>query len=155
MNKKKFLLLFVLCCALPLLAAKLVLEFGWFNRGVSSNGEWQQTEVFLLTATNALGCSDTVSFSYIIVDSFSSLFIPNIFTPNGDNLNDTFHFDELAILEISCTIFNRWGKEVYSWNELESGWDGKSSDGTELPEGSYIYVVKATGIFSVFIEVLV
>ncbi|MFM7053971.1 MAG: gliding motility-associated C-terminal domain-containing protein [Bacteroidota bacterium] len=100
----------------------------------------------LLTVTNALGCSDTVSFSYIIVDSFSSLFIPNIFTPNGDNLNDTFHFDELAIIEISCNIFNRWGKEVYSWNELESGWDGKSSDGTELPEGSYIYVVKATGI---------
>ncbi|PKM17238.1 MAG: hypothetical protein CVV11_20970 [Gammaproteobacteria bacterium HGW-Gammaproteobacteria-15] len=53
MNKKKFLLLFVLCCALPLLAAKLVLEFGWFNSGVSSKGEWQQTEVFLLTATNA------------------------------------------------------------------------------------------------------
>jgi gliding motility-associated-like protein len=100
----------------------------------------------LLTATNALGCSDTVSFSYIIVDSFSSLFIPNIFTPNGDNLNDVFHFDELAIVEISCTIFNRWGKEVYSWSELESGWDGKSTDGTELPEGSYIYVVKATGI---------
>ncbi|MFM7901502.1 MAG: gliding motility-associated C-terminal domain-containing protein, partial [Bacteroidota bacterium] len=49
-------------------------------------------------------------------------------------------------IEISCNIFNRWGKEVYSWNELESGWDGKSSDGTELPEGSYIYVVKATGI---------
>lgn len=53
MNKKKFLLLFVLCCALPLLAAKLVLEFGWFNSGVSSNGEWQQTEIFLLTATDA------------------------------------------------------------------------------------------------------
>lgn len=52
MNKKKFLLLFVLCCALPLLAAKLVLEFGWFNRGASSNGEWQQTEVFLLSKTN-------------------------------------------------------------------------------------------------------
>ncbi|MFM2190939.1 MAG: hypothetical protein RL491_1325, partial [Bacteroidota bacterium] len=100
----------------------------------------------LLTVTNALGCTDTVSFSYIIVDSYSSLFIPNIFTPNGDNLNDVFHFDELAIVEISCTIFNRWGKEVYSWSELESGWDGKSSDGTELPEGSYIYVVKATGI---------
>lgn len=51
MNKKKFLWLFVLCCALPLLAAKLVLEFGWFNRGVSSQGHWQQTEVFLLAAT--------------------------------------------------------------------------------------------------------
>jgi hypothetical protein len=51
MNKKKFLWLFVLCCVLPLLAAKLVLEFGWFNRGASSNGEWQQNEVFLLAAT--------------------------------------------------------------------------------------------------------
>lgn len=51
MNKKKFLWLFVLCCVLPLLAAKLVLEFGWFNRGVSSNGEWQQNEVFLLAAS--------------------------------------------------------------------------------------------------------
>ena len=51
MNKKKFLWLFVLCCALPLLAAKLVLEFGWFNRGVSSQGEWQQNEVFLLAPT--------------------------------------------------------------------------------------------------------
>ena len=51
MNKKKFLLLFVLCCALPLLAAKLVLEFGWFNRGVSSQGQWQQNEVFLLAPT--------------------------------------------------------------------------------------------------------
>lgn len=51
MNKKKFLWLFVLCCALPLLAAKLVLEFGWFNRGVSSQGEWQKTELFLLEAT--------------------------------------------------------------------------------------------------------
>lgn len=51
MNKKKFLLLFVLCCALPLAAAKLVLEMGWFNRGVSSHGQWQQTEVFLLPAT--------------------------------------------------------------------------------------------------------
>ncbi|GAB2927937.1 hypothetical protein [Rheinheimera gaetbuli] len=51
MNKKKFLWLFVLCSALPLLAAKLVLEFGWFNRGVSSHGQWQQAEVFLLAAT--------------------------------------------------------------------------------------------------------
>lgn len=51
MNKKKFLLLFILCCALPLAAAKLVLEMGWFSRGASSHGQWQQAEVFLLPAT--------------------------------------------------------------------------------------------------------
>lgn len=52
MNKNKFLLLFVLCCVLPLLLAKLVLEMGWFNGGVSSKGQWQQQEVFLLAASD-------------------------------------------------------------------------------------------------------
>lgn len=51
MNKHKFILLFIACCVLPLLAAKLVLTFGWFNAGVSSQGQWQQQEVFLLPAS--------------------------------------------------------------------------------------------------------
>lgn len=52
MPKKKFMSLFILCCSVPLLLAQLVLSFGWFSRGVSSEGEWQQQEVFLLPATN-------------------------------------------------------------------------------------------------------
>ncbi|MFN3709804.1 MAG: hypothetical protein ACK4GU_02485 [Alishewanella aestuarii] len=48
MNKNKFLLLFILCCALPLLLAKLVLELGWFNPGSSSRGDWLSQEVYLL-----------------------------------------------------------------------------------------------------------
>lgn len=48
MNKNKFLLLFILCCVLPLLAAKLVLELGWFNPGSASRGQWLQQEIYLL-----------------------------------------------------------------------------------------------------------
>ncbi|GAB59510.1 hypothetical protein [Rheinheimera nanhaiensis] len=48
MNKYKFMALFIGCCALPLLAAWLVLTQGWFNAGASSQGQWQQQEVFLL-----------------------------------------------------------------------------------------------------------
>jgi hypothetical protein len=48
MNKNKFMLLFVLCCVLPLAGAKLVLEMGWFNPGTSSKGHWLQQEIFLL-----------------------------------------------------------------------------------------------------------
>ena len=51
MAKHKFVGLFLLCCALPLLAAQLVLHFGWFNSGVGSKGTWQQQEVFVLPAT--------------------------------------------------------------------------------------------------------
>lgn len=48
MNKNKFMLLFVICCVLPLAAAKLVLEMGWFNPGSSSKGVWLEQEIFLL-----------------------------------------------------------------------------------------------------------
>lgn len=52
MAKNKFLLLFVLCCAVPLLFAYLVLQFGWFDRGITSNGQWQTEEVFVLEPTS-------------------------------------------------------------------------------------------------------
>lgn len=48
MNKNKFMLLFIVCCVLPLAAAKLVLEMGWFNPGSSSKGHWLEQEIFLL-----------------------------------------------------------------------------------------------------------
>lgn len=48
MNKNKFMLLFVICCVLPLAAAKLVLELGWYNPGSSSKGVWLEQEIFLL-----------------------------------------------------------------------------------------------------------
>jgi len=48
MNKNKFLILFILCCALPLVAAKVILELGWFTAGSSSQGKWLQQEIFLL-----------------------------------------------------------------------------------------------------------
>lgn len=48
MNKNKFLLLFMVCCALPLVLAKAVLEFGWFNAGVTNKGQWLEQEIYLL-----------------------------------------------------------------------------------------------------------
>lgn len=48
MNKNIFLLCFVLCCGLPLLAAKVVLDQGWYQPGSSSRGQWLQQEYFLL-----------------------------------------------------------------------------------------------------------
>lgn len=48
MAKNKFLLLFLLCCVVPLAAAKLVLSNGWFSSGVNSQGQWLTKEVLLL-----------------------------------------------------------------------------------------------------------
>ncbi|MBL0073667.1 MAG: gliding motility-associated C-terminal domain-containing protein [Bacteroidetes bacterium] len=53
---------------------------------------------------------------------------------------------ETGISSISVNIFNRWGNEIYSWNEKAKGWNGKSKDGSEAPDGVYFYVIKARGI---------
>ena len=64
------------------------------------------------------------------------LVIPNVFTPNGDGINDLFIFESAEGKELQTIIFNRWGKEVASFKGNE-GWDGAG-----LPEGVYFYAVK-------------
>lgn len=87
--------------------------------------------------------------SYIFIDEvkiektdLSFLTIPNIITPNNDNLNDFWEFPlkSAGILEI--TIINRWGNIIRK-EELENfKWDGKDSKGKNCEEGVYFYVIK-------------
>jgi hypothetical protein len=48
LSKSTFLLLFILCCSVPFIAAKLVLEFGWFNSDTSNKGQWLDREIQML-----------------------------------------------------------------------------------------------------------
>jgi len=85
---------------------------------------------------------------YIRVDS-SLLEIPNIFTPNEDGANDYFQVKGLSLKTFHGVIFNRWGRPVFEWTDpktLESGWNGKyMNTGSNCPDGTYYYVIKATG----------
>ncbi|MDQ3051215.1 MAG: gliding motility-associated C-terminal domain-containing protein [Bacteroidota bacterium] len=99
-----------------------------------------------LVVTNSIGCTDTARYSFILVDELASLTVPNVFTPNNDGKNDVFEFIEVGISSINVNIFNRWGKEVYDWSTNNTSWDGKSKDGEELPDGVYLYIIKARGI---------
>ena len=96
-----------------------------------------------LVVTNSIGCTDTARFS--TVDVAGSLVVPNVFTPNGDGTNDTFHFQEKGLTSIGVNIFNRWGKEVYTWSGMNGSWNGISKVGEEVPDGVYVVVVKAMG----------
>jgi gliding motility-associated-like protein len=64
-----------------------------------------------------------------------SVFIPNIFTPgNGDTLNRAFRIRGNNILSLAGSIYNRWGKPVFTLQDNETGWEGKDA----LP-GIYFY----------------
>lgn len=94
--------------------------------------------------------TDTIEFRqdapFVIGISESRMELPNAFTPNGDGINDVFKVKEghQSIISFEAAVFNRWGRKLYEWTDIEGGWDGKSG-GSDVPDGAYYLVVKARG----------
>jgi gliding motility-associated-like protein len=94
----------------------------------------------VLVATDALGCSDTALLVLTVLPDF---FIPNIITPNGDNLNDMFQISALGIESFSVSIQNRWGKEIFRADTPDIVWDGNNFwSGEPCSEGTYFYILE-------------
>jgi gliding motility-associated-like protein len=104
-----------------------------------------------LTIESELYCIDSMRFDKIVVDD-SKLDVPNVFTPNGDGLNDYFAVDSRSLRDISVEIFSRSGVKVYSFvaegEELRDwqGWDGNvNSSSAKASPGVYYYIIRAYG----------
>jgi gliding motility-associated-like protein len=79
-----------------------------------------------LTVENYLGCSDSVSLS-VFINDFVAFYVPNAFTPDGDEFNNTFKpvmSNGVDVNNYNITIFNRWGEVIFESNNPEIGWDG-------------------------------
>jgi gliding motility-associated-like protein len=100
----------------------------------------------ILTAYDQTGCSDTAGIT-ITVSGELLIFIPNVFTPNTDQINDLFEviYTKGALKYMKGTIWNRWGTQVYEF-EMPGGswWDGKVGD-TYASDGVYFYIIEAAG----------
>lgn len=73
----------------------------------------------------------------------ATLFVPNVFTPNGDGRNDVFAVSGSGFSDMDVSIFDIRGKLVYEWRGLNGSWDGTSGTQT-VEQGVYIYIVNAT-----------
>ena len=76
-----------------------------------------------LKVKNKWGCQDTLVKVVSVVPDFH-LYVPNVFTPNEDGLNDVFLPTGRGIKTYHLSIFNRWGLRVFESSELLYGWDG-------------------------------
>ncbi len=74
----------------------------------------------------------------VIEDCVGSVYIPNAFTPNGDEINDLFGLVGMGIESMRLDVFNRWGELIFTSERQETGWDG-SYNGTMVPDGVYTY----------------
>ena len=100
-----------------------------------------QEIVLLVTAEN--GCVDT-AFAVIDVIPIDSYHLPNAFTPNNDDRNDTYlGVGTLEnISEFNMKIWDRWGELIFDNNDQFEGWNGqKFNNGPPLPAGVYVVLV--------------
>ncbi len=98
-----------------------------------------------LIVTDVNGCIDTVLLN-IKIEEDMLVIIPNIFTPNSDDINDIFTPTIRGAKSAEGIIFNRWGQLVYSWNSLVASWDGKMNNGNPATDGTYFYIIKVTSL---------
>ncbi len=87
-------------------------------------------------------CEYTDSITITVLESFID--VPNVFTPNGDGVNDEFRVVYRSLIEFSASVYNRWGRLVARWTDPAKGWDGRINGKMASP-GAYYYVVQAVG----------
>lgn len=94
-----------------------------------------------LIARNDFGCIDSMEVE-IVFGNLASVYMPNAFTPNDDDVNDVFTPQLLDIVSYEFLIFNRWGQLVFSSQEIGEGWDGKFN-GEPAKSEVYVYTLVA------------
>jgi len=100
-----------------------------------------EKQVYLIVDNMAAGqCVDTMTKVIQVTDFIK---VPNIFTPNGDGINDYFEIKTNGVTTYTLQIYNRWGAIVYLFTGKRISWDGRSSAGVELESGTYYYILSS------------
>ncbi|HXB41183.1 MAG TPA: gliding motility-associated C-terminal domain-containing protein [Bacteroidia bacterium] len=105
------------------------------------NAAGNYTVTLIAYGTN--GCNDTIN-TVISVNDTVGITVPNVFTPNGDQINDVWQPNAHGAKTFECTIFNRWGLLIYDFLSSQDKWDGHTISGEACTEGTYYYILKAT-----------
>lgn len=104
----------------------------------------QGGNTYSFVATDLQGCSvldtiDVFHISPIRADNF----IPNVFSPNGDQKNDVFGVDGIGFQDFRMEIYDRWGLKMYETTSIQKGWNGglDNATGSKVPDGTYFYII--------------
>lgn len=102
------------------------------------------TETETLSFTYSDGCHTYQDTLFISVEScLCPIWVPNVFTPNGDGLNDLFKpVLDCEVYDYRLIIFNRWGQEIFQSNDIDVPWRGESPNSDFFAShGVYVYLI--------------
>lgn len=102
------------------------------------------TQDYILTVTDANDCEGYDTVTVEVLPDYN-IFIPNTFTPNADNVNDTWKIfgNKNGMMQVEAEVFNRIGEKVFESFDFEFEWDG-TYQGKPVPPGVYPYQLKIT-----------
>jgi gliding motility-associated-like protein len=100
-----------------------------------------KSDSVLFVYTTIDGCIDTI-ITPVTVQPFK-LTLYNVFTPNGDGVNDRYEIPNLdRYINNQFIVYNRWGEKVFQEDNYSNDWDGG-----KLPDGVYFYILKCQGYY--------
>ncbi|WP_299002048.1 T9SS type B sorting domain-containing protein [uncultured Tenacibaculum sp.] len=96
-----------------------------------------QTKDYTITVRDARGCEVTLT----VRGEYISIFVPNLFSPDGDGDNDYWYPREVEDYhDIKVFIYDRYARKIINFQGIQQGWDG-TYDGRPLPSGDYWYTI--------------
>ena len=99
---------------------------------------------YVLYVMDTAGCMANYKYSVNTEDCTPQIEAPNVFTPNGDGVNDEFTLKTMEkLFNFEISIFNRWGQQVksYKGKPEDFSWDGRFNSSLEAPDGVYFYFI--------------
>jgi gliding motility-associated-like protein len=102
-----------------------------------------ETTTYTVTAEDSNGCQGVDYVTIIVAIECGAVYIPNAFSPNGDNYNDMLYVRGNCIESMAFIIYDRWGDKVFSSSATSDGWDGTLRN-KPLDSGVFYYNLKAT-----------
>ena len=130
--------------------------YQWYNSDGFDLGNFTTLTVsdsgtFYVEVKDFNGCDGVSNFAIVNTQPQTNLFIPNTFTPNGDDHNELFSIIGDNIKTFSIQIFNRWGELMFMSKSIDKSWDGTFKN-KKVQEGTYYYNVKVLGDDNINIE---
>ena len=120
-------------------------DFGDGNTSIEQNPLHTYADTGLYRVTliveNKYGCTDTITKNVRAYPDYT-LYVPNAFTPNGDDINENFSGLGQGFVNYEMYIFNRWGEPIFKSTDYANRWDGRDKSGQISPQGIYVYLIK-------------
>jgi gliding motility-associated-like protein len=105
------------------------------------------TTTYSVIVFDVNGCPDTISVTVTVEpDNPIYIWVPNVFTPNGDNNNDAFFITSTGFTELHLWVYNRWGQLVHVSNTMPLQWNGINLQNNHSPDGTYYWIIKGIQI---------